>query len=124
MAKRIKVDEIKRASNALKDFQIDHIVVSYVKADGAKDESIVVLNRLYEDAKTAIQAADVKILKTRGARHYEKLSLNKHCTAWKPSFKHTCKHCGKTFESPIKEQVWCSHACKWAYRKEQKTKAA
>lgn len=122
MAKRIKVDEIKRASNALKDFQIAHIVVSY-KHENYINESIVVLNKLYEDAKTAIQAADVKILKTRNARHYEKLSLNKHCTAWEPSFEHTCKHCGKKFTSSIKEQVWCSSACKWAYRKELKLKA-
>jgi len=123
MAKKIIVDEIKRASNALKDFQIDHIIASYAKADGTKDESIIVLNRLYEDAKVAIQTANVKILKTRSARHYEKLSLNKHCTTWEPSFEHTCKHCGKKFTSSIKEQVWCSSACKWAYRKELKLKA-
>lgn len=122
MAKRIKVDEIKRASAALKDFHIAHIVVSY-KHENYINESIVVLNKLFEDAKTAIQAADVKILKTRSVRHYEKLSLNKHCTAWKPSFEHTCKHCGKKFTSSIKEQVWCSSACKWAYRKELKAKA-
>lgn len=118
MAKRIKVDEIKRASAALKDFQIEHVIVSYSHEDGTKDESIIVLNVLFEDAKAAIQAADVKILRTRGARHYEKLTL-KH-TYWAPKFEHKCKHCGKTFTSPIKEQVWCSHTCKWAYRKEHK----
>lgn len=122
MAKRIKVDEIKRASAALKDFHIAHIVVS-CKHEDYINESIVVLNKLYEDAKAAIQAANVKILKTRNARHYEKLSLNKHCTALEPSFEHTCKHCGKKFTSSIKEQVWCSSACKWAYRKELKVKA-
>ena len=74
MAKRIKVDEIKRASAALKDFQIEHVIVSYSHEDGTKDESIVVLNMLFEDAKAAIQAANVKILKTRGIRNYEKLS--------------------------------------------------
>ena len=117
MAKRIKVDEIKRASAALKDFHIAHVIVSY------KDKhSIVVLNKLFEDAKTAIQTADVKILSVRGARHYETLALNH--SMWEPMYEHKCKHCGKTFRSPIKEQVWCSHACKWAYRKEQKTKAA
>lgn len=119
MAKRIKVDEIKRASAALKDFQIEHIVVSYPrKEDETPDESIVVLNMLFEDAKAAIQAADVKILSTRGARHYEALTL-KH-THWMPKFEHKCKHCGKIFTSPIKEQVWCSRECKWAYRKEHK----
>lgn len=123
MAKRIKVDEIKRASAALKDFQIEHIVVSYPrKEDETPDESIVVLNMLFEDAKTAIQAADVKILRTRGARHYEKLTL-KH-THWAPKFEHKCKHCGKAFTSPIKEQVWCSHVCKWAHKKELKSKTA
>lgn len=122
MAKRIKVDEIKRASAALKDFQIEHIIVSYPRKDGTTDDSIIVLNMLFEDAKAAIQAANVKILRTRSARHYEYLALNhKH---WEPSFEHKCKHCGKTFKSPIKEQVWCSHACKWAYRKENKSKAA
>ena len=118
MAKRIKVDEIKRASAALKDFQIEHVIVSYSHEDGTKDESIVVLNMLFEDAKAAIQAANVKILKTRGIRNYEKLTL-KH-THWMPKFEHKCKHCGKTFTSPIKEQVWCSRECKWAYRKEHK----
>jgi len=118
MTKRIKVDEIKRASAALKDFQIEHVIVSYSHEDGTKDESIVVLNVLFEDAKAAIQAANVKILRTRGTRHYEKLTL-KH-THWTPKFEHKCKYCGKTFTSPIKEQVWCSPKCKWAYRKEHK----
>lgn len=111
MAKKIIVDEIKRASAALKDFHIAHVTVSY------KDkQSIVVLNKALEDAKTAIQAADVKILSIRGARHYEKLTL-KHAS-YEPTFEHKCKHCGKAFSSPIKEQVWCSRACKWAYRKQ------
>ena len=114
MAKRIKVNEIKRASNALKDFQIAHIVVSY-KHENYINESIIVLNTLYEDAKAAIQAAGIKILKTRGARHYEMLAL-KH-TYYEPAFEHKCKHCGKTFKSPIKEQVWCSHACKRSFKK-------
>lgn len=118
MAKRIKVDEIKRASAALKDFQIEHVIVSYPRKDGTKDESIIVLNKLFSNAKQAIEAADVKILRTRGARHYEMLAL-KH-THWAPKFEHKCKHCGKAFTSPIKEQVWCSHACKNAYRKEHK----
>lgn len=127
MAKKIIVDEIKRASAALKDFHIEHLIVSYAKPDGSRSASIVVLNKLFEDAKTAIQMADVKILKTRGARHYEKLATSESSRAsvqWKPSFEHKCKHCGKTFSSPIKEQVWCSHACKWTYRKQLKTKAA
>lgn len=121
MAKRIKVDEIKRASAALKDFHIAHIVVSY-KYENYINESIVVLNKALEDAKTAIQAADVKILSVRGARHYEKLAL-KH-TNYEPTFEHKCKHCGKTFSSPVKEQVWCSRKCKDAYRKELKAKSA
>jgi len=109
MAKRIKVDEIKRASAALKDFHIAHVIVSY------KDKhSIVVLNKLFEDAKTSIQAAGVKILSVRGARHYEALAL-KH-TLYEPMYEHSCSYCGKTFKSPIKEQVWCSRKCKNANR--------
>lgn len=118
MAKRIKVDEIKRASAALKDFQIEHIVVSHPRQDKTTNDSIIVLNALFEDAKAAIQAANVKILRTRGVRRYEYLALKyKH---WQPSFAHKCKHCGKAFTSPVKEHVWCSHACKNAYRKEHK----
>jgi hypothetical protein len=127
MAKKIIVDEIKRASAALKDFHIEHLIVAYVKPDGSRSASIVVLNKLFEDAKTAIQTADVKILKTRGARHYEKLATSESSRIsiqWKPEFECKCRHCGKTFKSPIKEQVWCSRKCKDAYRKELKTKSA
>lgn len=127
MAKKIIVDEIKRASAALKDFHIEHLIVGYVKPNGSRSASIVVLNKLFEDAKTAIQAADVKILKTRSARHYEKLAISESSRIsirWMPEFEHKCRHCGKTFKSPIKEQIWCSRKCKDAYRKELKAKSA
>ena len=119
MAKKIIVDEIKRASAALKDFHIEHLIVGYVKPDGSRSASIVVLNRLYEDAKTAIQAADVKILKTRSARHYERLATSESSRIsirWRPDFECKCRHCGKTFKSHVKEAVWCSRECKKAFR--------
>ena len=119
MAKKIIVDEIKRASAALKDFHIEHLIVAYVKPDGSRSASIVVLNKLFEDAKTAIQAADVKILKTRGARHYERLATSESSRIsilWRPEFECKCRHCGKTFKSHIKEAVWCSRECKKAFR--------
>lgn len=119
MAKKIIVDEIKRASAALKDFHIEHLIVGYVKPDGSRSASIVVLNKLFEDAKTAIQAADVKILKTRGARHYERLATSESSRIsirWRPEFECKCRHCGKTFKSCVKEAVWCSRECKKAFR--------
>ena len=71
MAKKIKVSEAKRASNALKDFYIEHCLVEY-----PNDSFIVVKNINKENAVTAIKAAGLEVLKIKNVRHYEKICLN------------------------------------------------
>lgn len=84
MAKKINfktTDEVKRASNALKDFKIEHVLVSYPehieqnRMCNAK-QYIVVLNKLLSDAKIAFEAAHLTPSKIKNSRHYEWTALN------------------------------------------------
>lgn len=91
MAKKINfltVDETKRASAALRDFHIEHVVVQYPKwvyehgdARTPKQDEItsyylVVLNRLLNDAKAAFDEAKLTPRKIRNVRHYENICKN------------------------------------------------
>ena len=121
MAKRIIVNEVSRASNALKDFQIEHVVATYpAHKDKPARSFIVVLNKGFEDAKIVIKEAGVNIIKTKNVRHFERLALsqteldkNAH---YVPKFQCKCRHCGKTFTSNHKEAVWCSGKCRKDFR--------
>ena len=114
MAKKIKVAYIKKASESLKQRKIEHVLVQY------KDDAfLVVMNKDYHDAKTAILADGCNILKTKNVRHYENIALS--LTHYQPTFDCTCRNCGKTFKSVVKEQVWCSAACKKEFRNKKKT---
>ena len=79
MAKKINfttVEEVKRASNALKDFHIEHVLVEY-----PNKQYIVVLNRLKNDALTAFEAAGLSPRRVNNQRHYERIaSTHKHYT--------------------------------------------
>lgn len=119
MAKKLKilVNEVQSAQNALKDFQIEHIVVKHKDSDFVH---VIVLNKDKETAKEAITKAGIKIRKIRGTRHYERYG-EKH-EYWYPKYKCTCRHCGKQFESLVKEAVWCSAKCKSEFCKSKKLK--
>ena len=118
MAKRIifqTTEEVKRASNALKDFHIEHVVVVYpAKKDKDGKQFIVVMNKNLNDAVIAIKTAKISFVKIHGMRHYEMTALNH--THYQPSFECKCRYCSKTFKSPIKEAVWCSKKCKHDFR--------
>ena len=123
MAKKIVLSstEVTRASNALKDFLCEHIVVSYPehKKDNRPATSfIVVLNKNFLVAKQAIAEAKLTVLKVRNSRHYESLAL-KH-QHYQPKFTCKCRHCGKEFTSTVKEAVWCSKKCKQDFRNAKK----
>lgn len=120
MAKKIKVAHIEKASGSLKQRKIEHVLVEYVDKDGNRvDAFLVVMNKYYHDAKAVILADGCSILKTKSVRHYEKTALShKH---YQPTFDCTCRNCGKKFESVVKEQVWCSAACKKEFRNKKKT---
>jgi len=123
MAKKIVVSEVKGASNALKDFQIEHIVVSYPNRDrkGAvigEKRWIIVKNVNAQETKDVLKEAGISILKIKGARRFEKMAA-KH-THFRPQFECTCRRCGKKFMSFVKEAAWCSKECKRMFRKEKK----
>lgn len=117
MAKKLKImiNEVQRASNALKDFQIEHVVVKYPKTDSV---FIIVLNKDKEKALQAIKEAKVNVHNVSGTRHYE--HYGKNHTYWYPKFQCKCRCCGKQFESLVKEAVWCSPKCKSEFRKAKK----
>lgn len=120
MAKKIKVAQINGASESLKKRKIEHVLVEYVDKDGeVNDAFLVVMNKHFHDAKTAILADGYSILKTKNVRHYEMIALSHE--HYQPTFDCTCRNCGKTFESVVKEQVWCSAACKKEFRNKKKT---
>ena len=126
MAKKIVLSgtEVTRASNALKDFHVEHVLVSYPehqKENRPATLFIVVLNKDLNLAKEAIAEAKLSILKIKNSRHYETLAL-KH-QHYQPTFTYKCRHCGKEFTSAVKEAVWCSKKCKQDFRNAKKKEA-
>lgn len=126
MAKKIVLSgtEVTRASNALKDFHVEHVLVSYPehqKENRPATSFIVVLNKDLNLAKEAITEAKLSIFKIKNSRHYETLAL-KH-QHYQPTFTCKCRHCGKTFTSHVKEAVWCSPKCKQDFRNAKKKEA-
>ena len=112
MAKKINfttADDVQRASNALKDMHIEHVLVEY-----PYNKYVVVLNRYLSDAKKAFEEANIKGIRVKNWRHYENTALNH--THYQPQFDCKCRQCGKTFKSVAKEAVWCSNDCRHQHR--------
>lgn len=126
MAKKINfktIDEVVRASNALKDLHVEHVLVKYPQhmennRTRAEKQYIVVRNTVLPDAKTAFEAANLTPSKIKNSRHYETTALNHNF--YQPEFDCKCRNCGKTFKSVVKGAVWCSKDCKKAYRNEKR----
>lgn len=128
MAKKIifnTIEEVKRASNALKDYHVEHVLVEYpAKEDKPATMFIAVMNKELANAFAIFKVADLRPKKTKGLRHYEMCALqHKH---YQPKFECVCRGCGKNFMSVVKEARWCSHDCKKKFRNakhEEKLKA-
>lgn len=133
MAKKINfktIDEVNRASNALKDLHVEHVCVRYPKwikehgdmrtpkPEEIKNIYIVVRNKYLSDAKAAFKMAELVPCKIKGARHYETIALNH--SHYQPQFDCKCRQCGKTFKSVVKEAAWCSKDCRHAHRIERR----
>lgn len=77
MAKKVHfktTQEVDRASNALKDMRIEHVLVEY-----PNNKYVVVLNRYLSDAKKAFEEAKLVPLRIKNQRHYEMCALtHKH----------------------------------------------
>lgn len=122
MAKKINfiaASEVVRASNALKDMHVEHVMVEYPKHEN-KDAKVylVVRNRLLADAIAAFTAIGVTPTRVKTQRHFESVALQHKY--YQPQFDCKCRHCGKTFKSVVKEAVWCSKECKKAFRDEKR----
>lgn len=123
MAKKINFfeNEVERAVAALKDFHIEHVLVSYpanAKTGMPEKKFIIVLNKHLNDAKTAFETAGLKLASIKNVRHYESKALA--FVHYQPQFDCKCRQCGKTFKSVVKEAVWCSKDCRHAHRIERR----
>ena len=122
MAKKINfiaASEVVRASNALKDMHIEHVMVEYPKRENQSAKVyLVVRNCLLADAKAAFKAIGVTPTRIKTQRHFESVALQHKY--YQPQFDCKCRHCGKTFKSVVKEAVWCSKECKKAFRDEKR----
>ncbi|MBO7736169.1 MAG: hypothetical protein J6S67_26595, partial [Methanobrevibacter sp.] len=117
------VAQINGASESLKKCKIEHVLVKYVEKDGeVNDAFLVVMNKHFHDAKTAILADGYSILKTKNVRHYEKIALSHE--HYQPTFDCVCRGCSKTFKHVDPNAKWCSKECKAAWRKAKKTAKA
>lgn len=131
MAKKIVLSstEVTRASNALKDFHVEHVLVSYPehqKENKPATSFIVVLNKDLNLAKEAIAEAKLSILKIKNSRHFHNTIVKVHAhfhQYYKPDFECKCRNCGKIFTSHVKEAVWCSKKCKQDFRNAKKKEA-
>lgn len=126
MAKKLKVEFPKKASETLKRNKIEHVLIEYPSHDGKKNDAfVVVLNKDINNAKAVILADSNAIIRVKGARKFEKMT--KQHKYYKPMFECKCRQCGKIFKSAVKESVWCSKDCRHAHRIERmnaKTKTA
>ena len=128
MAKKIVLSgtEVTRASNALKGFHIEHVMVCYPehqKGNKPATSFIVVLNKDLDLAKEVIAKAKLSIFKIKNSRHFHNTIVKVHALLhqyYKPNFKCKCRHCGKTFTSHVEEAVWCSAKCKQDFRNAKK----
>lgn len=128
MAKKIifnTTEEVKRASNALKDYHVEHVLVEYPTKEGKPATMfIAVMNKELANALAIFKVADLHTKKTRGLRHYEMYALqHKH---YQPKFECICRECGKKFMHTVKEARWCSPDCKKKFRnarREERLKA-
>lgn len=122
MAKKIKVAHVKEASESLRKRKIEHVLVRYVdKDENETDAFLVVMNKHFHNAKTAILDDGYSILKTKNVRHYENIALShKH---YQPTFNCVCRGCGKTFMHVDPNAKWCSKECKSNYRRNKKDAA-
>ena len=122
MAKKINfiaTSEVVRASNALKDMYIEHVMVEYPKHENQDAKVyLVVRNRLLADAIATFTAIGVTPTHVKTQRHFESVAL--HHTYYQPQFDCKCRQCGKTFKSVVKEAVWCSKDCRHAHRIERR----
>lgn len=116
MAKKIKVELPKKASESLRKRKIEHVFVNY----NEDDAFVIVLNKDVHDAVAVIKADGNSVEKVKSVRHYESYAV-KH-EYYSPKFDCTCRHCGKTFKAHVKEAVWCSPECKKAFRNEKRQK--
>ena len=122
MAKKIFInpDEVKRASNALKDFHIEHVLTEYKfrNTKVVRQALLIVKNKDKDEALAAINMAEISVLRVKNCRRFETMALLH--TYYQPKFECKCRCCGKTFMSAHKEAVWCSEKCKSDFRKAKK----
>lgn len=75
MAKKLKVEFPKKASETLKRNKIEHVLIEYPSHDGKKNDSfVVVLNKDVNDAKAVILADNNAVIRVKGARKFEKIA--------------------------------------------------
>lgn len=122
MAKKIFIrpSEVTRASHALKDFHIEHVLVQYKdkKNNNIRQSLVVVKNKDKDEALTVITTAEIFVLRVKNCRRFETMALLH--TYYQPKFECKCRCCGKTFMSAHKEAVWCSKTCRSNFRKAKK----
>lgn len=115
MAKKIIFCTILDHNNAcdvLRESKIDFVDVRF-----PQDKSyIVVRNAMKTKALSLLKG----IRRVKSIRHFENLA--KMHKFYQPTFQCTCRNCKKTFNSHVKEAVWCSEKCKKDFR--TKTKSA
>lgn len=117
MAKKItfkKEVDVSQIVDILRSEKIEHVRVKYPNVE------YIVVKNCYKDL-VRTKCGDNNILRIKNVRHYEEVCLNHINDYFKPKFKCTCRHCGKSFESSVKEAVWCSDKCKSEFRKAKKT---
>lgn len=126
MAKKIIVNNPEKASAILKKGNIEHVLVKYPgkKPNTKGDAFLVVKNKDIDVVTTAFAEANAKtaaennkeyrihVYRKMSVRHYEKTALKFATGYFVPEFECECRNCGKIFEHPVKEAVWCSTSCR------------
>lgn len=123
MAKKItfkKEVDVSQMVDILRSEKIEHVRVTYPEDSRGRKHDYIVVKNCYKDLARA-KCGDNNILRIKNARHYENICLNHIDDYFEPKFTCTCRHCGKSFKSKVKEAVWCSDKCRNEFRKTKKT---
>ena len=119
MAKKITFKpgvDISKMSETLKSGKIEHVRVTYKENKKTPARDYIIVRNVNKDLAIT-KCGQNNILGIKNARHFEMIALSHDY--YSPRFKCKCRQCGKEFESPVKEAVWCSKDCRHAHRIER-----
>lgn len=118
MAKKITfqtVSDYEHVKGMLRSSKIDFVDVCFQKHGKTPTYNYIVVRNVM---KTKALPLLKGVMHVKSVRHFESIAAEHDF--YRPTFQCTCRNCKKTFNSYVKEAVWCSTECKKDFRNKKK----